>query len=91
MEVEEILEISRQSIWILIKISAPVLLAALIVGIIISLFQALTQMQEATISFVPKIIAIFIVIILTLPFMTTTLKNFTEELSERMINPSSSP
>lgn len=91
MEVEEILEISRQSIWILIKISAPVLLAALIVGVIISLFQALTQMQEATISFVPKIIAIFIVIILTLPFMTTTLKNFTEELSERMINPNSSP
>ncbi|MDP3532831.1 MAG: flagellar biosynthesis protein FliQ [Alphaproteobacteria bacterium] len=76
----EIIEISRQSIWVLLKVSAPVLIIALIVGFSVSLLQALTQMQEMTLSFVPKIILIFLSLILLMPYMISTLKEYTEHL-----------
>lgn len=76
----EIIEISRQSIWVLLKVSAPVLIIALVVGFSVSLLQALTQMQEMTLSFVPKIILIFLSLILLMPYMISTLKEYTEHL-----------
>lgn len=62
------------------------MLVALSVGLVISLFQALTQMQEATISFVPKIIAVFLAIMLLLPFIGATLKDFNDELMNKIVN-----
>ncbi|MEM7617727.1 MAG: flagellar biosynthetic protein FliQ, partial [Pseudomonadota bacterium] len=57
MDSTQILEIGQDAMWVMMKISVPIMLVALIVGLIISLFQALTQIQEMTLTFVPKIIA----------------------------------
>jgi flagellar biosynthetic protein FliQ len=81
----EILDISKEAIWVLIKISLPVMLVAMAVGLVISLFQALTQIQEMTLSFVPKIIAVFVAIIILLPFMIDQLQNFSEYLMNKIV------
>ncbi len=80
----EVLEIARMGLWTLIKVAAPLMLIALGVGLMISLFQALTQIQEMTLSFVPKILAMFIALIIFMPFILETLTTFTEELYSRM-------
>ena len=69
----ETLDIARDAIYTLIVVSAPVMLVGLAVGLAISLLQALTQIQEMTISFVPKILAIFISLLVALPFMAEKL------------------
>ena len=77
---EQVLDIARDAILVLLKIGAPIMLVALIVGVLIALLQALTQMQEMTLSFVPKILAIFLTVVLALPFMVATLVGFGEEM-----------
>ena len=69
----ETLDVARDAIYTLIIVSAPVMLVGLVVGLAISLVQALTQIQEMTISFVPKILAIFISLLVALPFMAEKL------------------
>ena len=64
---------------------APVLLVALVVGLAISLVQALTQIQEMTLAFVPKIVVIFLALMLFLPFMLTTLTTFTQHLFDKIV------
>ena len=81
----DVLELSRESVWVTLKVGGPILIVALVVGLSISLVQALTQIQEMTLSFVPKIIAIFVALVLLLPFMLTTLIDFTRELMDRAI------
>ena len=83
----EVIDIARDALWTLIKIGAPEMGIALVVGLIIALFQALTQIQEMTLTFVPKIIAIFFTLMLVLPYMFETLKDFNEELMNRIGNP----
>lgn len=73
MEQTEIIEVVREAILISIQISAPVMLVGLVVGVIIALFQALTQVQEITLVFVPKIIAIFMSIFVLFPGMVAIL------------------
>ncbi|MGH6885102.1 MAG: flagellar biosynthesis protein FliQ [Kiloniellales bacterium] len=85
MEATDVIEVSREAILIMLKIGAPILLLALVVGLVISLFQALTQMQEMTLSFVPKIIVIFFSIMLLMPFMFATLDGFTRSLMDRVV------
>ena len=80
MNADHVLDLARESIIVMIKIGAPVMIVALLVGIAIALIQALTQMQEMTLSFVPKLLAIFVTILLAMPFMTNTLINFGESL-----------
>ena len=80
-----VLEIGRQGIFIILKIAGPIMLAGLAIGLIIALFQALTTIQEITLTFVPKILVIFLAIIVFLPFMMTTLIEFSLELFDRMI------
>ncbi|PCI45771.1 MAG: flagellar biosynthetic protein FliQ [Alphaproteobacteria bacterium] len=82
----EVLDVARESIWVLIKVSGPVMLVALSVGLTIALFQALTQIQEMTLTFVPKIIAIFISLFIFLPFMGQTMGDFMTLIAERIIN-----
>lgn len=81
----EILQISNDAIIVLLKISLPIMAIALSVGLTISLFQALTQIQEMTLSFVPKIVAIFVSLIFLLPYIFATLYEFTQSLHERII------
>lgn len=87
MTYNEIIEIGTQSIWILLKVGAPILLVALLIGFAVSLFQALTQMQEMTLSFVPKIIIIFLALLLLMPYMISTLKEYTTHLFELILKP----
>jgi flagellar biosynthetic protein FliQ len=86
MGVTEVLDVSRDAVIVTLKIGMPVMLVALIVGLVVSLFQALTQIQEMTLSFIPKIIAIFLSMLLLMPFMLSTLTTFTQSLAERMIH-----
>ena len=69
----EVLDIAREAIYTLILVAAPVMLVGLLVGVAISLLQALTQIQEMTITFVPKILAIFVALLIALPFMAEQL------------------
>jgi flagellar biosynthetic protein FliQ len=66
----------RQGLWIAVVISTPILLVALLVGVVIGLFQALTSIQEMTLTFVPKLGAILVVFWMSMGFMTETLKAF---------------
>ena len=69
-----------------LKLGGPIMLLALVVGVVISLFQALTQIQESTLTFVPKIVAILLAMLLLMPFMLTTLTTFTERLFDRVVS-----
>jgi flagellar biosynthetic protein FliQ len=84
MNPSTVIEIGTEALWVILKMSVPVMMAGLGIGLVIALFQALTTIQEMTLTFVPKIIVIFITIILTLPFMISTLIDFTNTLFERM-------
>jgi flagellar biosynthesis protein FliQ len=77
---------ARQSIIVLIQVSGPLMLISLVVGLVISLFQALTQIQEQTLTFVPKIIILYIAMLVLLPFMLSSLITFTERLIDRIIS-----
>ncbi len=81
---EQVLDVAREAIFVLIKLGAPVMGVALVVGVLVALLQALTQMQEMTLSFVPKILAIFLTLILALPFMIQILVGFGEDLFGRI-------
>jgi flagellar biosynthesis protein FliQ len=80
----EVLDIGRDALYILLIMSAPVMLVSLVVGLIVALFQALTQIQEMTLTFVPKIVAIFLTLMISLPYMGSTLADFYEELMDKV-------
>ena len=69
----EVLDVAREAIYTLIIVASPVMLVGLVVGVVISLLQAVTQIQEMTIAFVPKILAIFVSLLIALPFMAERL------------------
>lgn len=79
-----VLEIGREAMWVILKISGPIMMAGLLIGLVIALFQALTTIQEMTLTFVPKIIVIFASIIILLPFMLSSLIEFSKTLFDRM-------
>jgi len=74
----QILDIGREAIFTLLRMTMPIMAVALGVGLVISLFQALTQMQEVTLSFVPKIVLVFLSLSMLLPYMVNTLIDFSE-------------
>jgi flagellar biosynthetic protein FliQ len=81
----EVLDVARDSILTLVLVSAPLMLVGLIVGVVISLFQALTQIQEMTLVFVPKILAIFIAMLVALPFMGDVMQAYMARVVERIV------
>jgi flagellar biosynthetic protein FliQ len=81
----EVLDVGQDAIFTLLKVILPIMLVALSVGVLISLFQALTQMQEVTLAFVPKIIAVFVSLTLLLPYMLQTLLDFSNRQIERIV------
>jgi flagellar biosynthesis protein FliQ len=87
MTAAEAIDIAREAIIVSLKLGAPVLLLSLAVGLVVSLFQALTQIQEMTLTFVPKIVVIGGAMILLMPFMLATLTGFTHTLIDRIIVP----
>jgi flagellar biosynthetic protein FliQ len=78
------IDFAREAIWVLLEISAPAMIVALAVGLGIGLLQALTQIQEMTLVFVPKIISIFIVLLITLPFAGEAMYGLMTEIASRI-------
>lgn len=76
MDENQIFDLTRQALWIAVRISAPLLAVALVVGVVIGLFQALTSVQEMTLTFVPKVGLMLAVFWVSMSFMTTTLAGF---------------
>lgn len=86
MNQEEIIDVARQAILIALQVGAPILLIGLAVGVTIALFQALTQLSEMTLVFVPKILAVFLSLFFLMPYMIDVLIGFTNELFDRIIS-----
>ncbi len=80
----EVVDVGREAIWVLLKVAGPIMLIALMVGLAIALVQALTQIQEMTLAFVPKMFTIFISLTLLMPFMLGTLMSFMEQIVLRI-------
>ena len=80
----DVIDVGRNAMWVVIKVAGPIMFLGLISGLIIALFQALTTIQEMTLTFVPKIIVIFIGIVVLLPFMINTVTSFTDTLFDRI-------
>ena len=80
----EVLDIGRDAIWLTIQLSAPILIVGLIVGVGIGLFQALTQIQEATLVYAPKIVAVFVALLIFLPMMGALLSGFMHNIAARI-------
>jgi flagellar biosynthetic protein FliQ len=80
----EVLDVARDSILTLVMVSAPLMLVGLVVGVVISLLQALTQIQEMTLAFVPKILAMFVAMLVALPYMADLLQGHMTRLAARI-------
>ena len=81
-----VIEVGREALWVILKVAGPIMAAGLAIGLLIALFQALTTIQEMTLTFVPKILVIFTAVILFLPWMMSTVTVFTQQLFDRMIS-----
>lgn len=77
-----VIEIGRYALEVTLTIAAPLFLAALVTGLLVSIFQAATSINEATLSFVPKVIVIFLVLLLAGPWMITTMTDYMRRLFE---------
>jgi flagellar biosynthetic protein FliQ len=81
----EAIEICREAIIVMLTLVGPVMLAGLLVGIIVSMIQTVTQIQEMALTFIPKMVVVFAVTIWLLPFMMATLGGFTRSLTDRIV------
>lgn len=81
----EVVDVARQSIYVMLQISAPMMIVALVVGVAIALLQALTQVQEMTLVFVPKIVAIFLVLLLALPFIGQAMATYMNLIAQKIV------
>ncbi|MBE5965677.1 MAG: flagellar biosynthesis protein FliQ [Lachnospiraceae bacterium] len=75
-----VIDIAKQAIFLVLKLAAPMLIASLVIGLIVSVLQTVTSIQEQTLTFVPKLIAVFLVLMLFGNWILTNLKDFTIEL-----------
>jgi flagellar biosynthetic protein FliQ len=81
----EVVDIARDAIWVLVQVSAPVMIVGLAVGVVISLIQALTQVQEMTLTFIPKMLAVFASFVVFMPFMSSSMNGLMERVIARII------
>jgi flagellar biosynthetic protein FliQ len=81
----QVLDIARDGIWVMIIVAAPMMIVGLVVGVVIALFQALTQIQEMTLVFVPKIIAIFVAMLIALPFMGAAMAGYMTRVADMIV------
>ena len=86
MNTEQALDVLHEALLTTLTIAAPIMLVGMVVGIVVSLFQAMTQIQETSLAFIPKILALFIALSLFLPFMLNELAKFTENIMDRIVS-----
>jgi flagellar biosynthesis protein FliQ len=80
MDQSQIMEIGARAMWVTLQVSLPILGVSLVVGLLVSIFQAVTQLQEPTLTFIPKILAVVVVIVVAGPWMMNTMLGFTIDL-----------
>jgi flagellar biosynthetic protein FliQ len=80
----EVIDVGRDALWLTIQMSAPIMLVALAIGVGIGLLQALTQIQEQTLVYAPKILAIFVTLLLFLPLMGALMGGFMQQIAARI-------
>jgi flagellar biosynthesis protein FliQ len=80
-----VVEVGREAFWVILVTGGPILAAGLVIGLLIALFQALTSIQEMTLVFVPKIIIIFVALLVMLPFMMENIIVFGERIFDKII------
>jgi flagellar biosynthesis protein FliQ len=84
MEAAEVIDIARDAIIVLLQVSGPIMMVGLAIGLVVSLIQSITHIQEMTLAFVPKILAIFASLLLFAPFMISQLVSFMERIAQRI-------
>lgn len=85
MSETEIIDVAREAIWMMIVIGTPVMMVGLLVGVIIALLQALTQVQEITLVFVPKILTMLLAIFVLFPSFIMVMTTFMQHISDRIV------
>lgn len=80
MDPQMVVDIMEQSFWVALQLSLPALLAALVVGVAVSIFQAVTSIQEQTLAFVPKMLAVMLALVVFFSWMQSTVMHFTQQL-----------
>ncbi len=80
MDTQQAIDLGREALWTMFIVGSPVLLAGMIVGLVVGLFQALTQIQEQSVAFVPKIIVMFLVLSVSLPWLISRMLHYTTEV-----------
>ena len=83
MSTGEVVSITVEAVWLIIKCSAPMLITSLVIGLIVSIFQTVTSIQEQTLTFVPKLLTIFLVLIITGDWMMNNILNFITDIYSR--------
>ena len=86
MSVDQVVDIAKRALWLIVETSAPLLLVSLIVGLIISIFQTVTSIQDQTLTFVPKILAVFITLMLCGGWIMQKCSDFFQELIKSFSN-----
>jgi flagellar biosynthetic protein FliQ len=80
----EVLDVGREAIWLTLQLCTPMLMVGLVVGVLIGFFQALTQIQESTLVYAPKILAVFLALLVFLPFMGALMAGFMAQIAARI-------
>lgn len=86
MGAADVLDLAKAALMVLLTVAGPLLLASLIVGVLIGLIQALTQIQETTLTFVPKILVMGVVLLMSLPMIGQSLAGFMALIAERIVS-----
>jgi flagellar biosynthetic protein FliQ len=76
----QVMEVAAKAMWVTLEVSMPILGVTLVVGLLVSIFQAVTQLQEPTLTFIPKVLAVVVVIVVAGPWMLNTMLGFTVDL-----------
>ena len=80
MDQSQVMEVATKAMWVTLQVSMPILGVTLVVGLLVSIFQAVTQLQEPTLTFIPKVLATVVVIVVAGPWMLNTMLGFTIDL-----------
>ncbi len=86
MTEDVVLSLGRDAIWTTVLLAGPLLIAALVVGLVVSILQAITQINEATLTFIPKMLAIVVMMVILAPWMTQMITSYTTELFTSLPN-----
>jgi flagellar biosynthetic protein FliQ len=85
MNSNDVIDLLKEAMWVAVRIGAPPMLVGLAIGLTVSVFQAMTQIQEATLTFMPKMVIVSVVIVLMMPFTLSMMTTFAHELADRII------